>query len=84
MTPKRRLPARTLAGETVLVEPSARQVFLMNSVAGEIWAGVVAGKSAAEIVAAVVARFAVDEPRARRDVTAYLLRLEAAGLAVRT
>lgn len=83
MRPRRRLPGRTLRGETILVEPSQRKVFLMNHVGGEIWAGVNAGKRADEIVAAVVARFAVDEARARRDVDAYLVRLEAAGLAER-
>ncbi len=83
MTPRRRLPGRTLAGETVLVEPAARKVFLMNRVGGEIWAGVVAGRCEGEIVAAVVARFSVDEARARRDVDAYLLTLEAAGLVER-
>jgi len=58
-------------------------VFSLNSVGGIVWAAVERGESEGEIVAAVVRRFQVDEPRARRDVDEFLRRLEALDLAVR-
>lgn len=76
-----KLPGRQVAGETVIVDPRKRTVFLMNSVAGVVWAGVERQASTAEIVADVVKRFRVDEPRARADVDRFLAELEAAGLA---
>ena len=79
----RKLPGRALGHETVFVDPNARRVFSLNSVGGIVWAAVERGESEGEIVAAVVRRFQVDEPRARRDVDEFLRRLEALDLAVR-
>ncbi len=79
--PSRKLPGRALKGETVLVDARARRVFVMNPVGGAVWAGVQRGASADEIIAEVVARFAVDEARAAADVAKFLDALEAAGLA---
>ena len=83
MRPSRKLPARQLAGETVLVDPRARKVVLMNPVGAVVWEGVERGASEAEIVEDVVARFRVDAVRARPAVDRFLSELESAGLAVR-
>jgi hypothetical protein len=83
MRPSRKLPARLLAGETVVVDPRTRRVILMNPVGAVVWAGVERGASEAEIVADVVARFQVASDQARPDVDRFLGELESAGLAVR-
>lgn len=83
MKPSRRLPARLLAGETVVVDPRDRRVILMNPVGALVWAGVERGASEAEIVADVVARFRIGTDEARPDVDRFLGELESAGLAVR-
>ena len=82
LVPAHQLPSRALAGETVLVDARGRRVFVLNKVGGVVWAGVLRGASGDEIVADVVARFRVDTTRAAADVTEFLDRLEAAGLAV--
>jgi hypothetical protein len=71
-----------MRGETVVVDPRARKVFVMNGVGGVVWQGVERGATADEIVADVVARFRVDTERAGADVSKFLDELEAAGLAV--
>lgn len=83
MRPSRRLPARVIAGETVVVDTRHRKVFLMNTVGAVVWAGIERGASEAEIVADVLAKFDIDEPRARADVDGFLAHLESSGLAVR-
>jgi hypothetical protein len=75
------MPGRLVDGETVLVDSRARRVFVMNPVAGLVWAGVERGAPAGEIVAEVVARFRVTAERAVSDVSQFLDQLEAAGLA---
>jgi hypothetical protein len=79
--PAHKLPGRRVAGETVVVDPRKRQVFVMNTVAGVVWAGVERQASTEEIVAEVVARFRVTEAQARTDVDAFLSELQVAGLA---
>jgi hypothetical protein len=64
-----------------MVDPRARKVFLLNPVAGVVWAGVERGASEEEIVADVVARFRVETPQAAADVRRFVGELEAAGLA---
>jgi hypothetical protein len=81
MRPARALPGRKLADETVLVDPRARKVFLMNPVGAVVWGGIERGATAGEIIAEVVARFRVEAPQAEVDVQKFLVELEAAGLA---
>ena len=81
LVPAKKMPGRLVDGETVLVDSRARRVFVMNSVGGVVWRGVERGAAAREIVAEVVARFRVDEQRADNDVSNFLDKLEAAGLA---
>jgi hypothetical protein len=82
LRPVRKLPGRAMAGETVVVDPRTRRLFVLNKVGALVWQGVERQASAAEIVADVVARFRVDEARAGADVSHFLDELEAAGLAV--
>lgn len=79
----RKLPARLVAAETVVVDPARRKVFSLNSVGGAVWAAVERGEREAEIVEGVVCRFRVDAERARRDVDGFLRQLEAAALVER-
>src|SRR5947208_3251768 len=81
--PVRKMPARQLAGETVLVDPRDRRVILLNKVGALVWAAVERGAAEGEIVAEVVQRFQVGEARARVDVDQFLTNLEASGLVVR-
>jgi hypothetical protein len=83
MRPSRKLPARLLAGETVVVDPRTRRVILMNPVGAVVWAGVERGASREEIVSDVVAKFQVAAEQAGPDVDRFLGELESAGLAVR-
>jgi hypothetical protein len=80
LKPARKLPGRQLAGETVVVDPRARKVFLMNTVGGVVWSGVERGASVAEIVAEVVQRFRVTSEVARADVGRFVDELSTAGL----
>jgi hypothetical protein len=80
LKPARKLPGRQLAGETVVVDPRARKVFLMNTVGGVVWAGVERGASVAEIVTEVVQRFRVSTDVARADVERFVGELSTAGL----
>jgi hypothetical protein len=81
LRPAARLPGRKVAGETVVVDPRKRRVFLMNKVGGVVWAGVEREASVGEIVGEVVARFRVTADAARADVDRFLGELLAAGLA---
>jgi hypothetical protein len=73
MRPTRRLPARLLAGETVVVDPRDRKVFLLNKVGAVVWAGVERGATAGEILDEVVKRFQVGPEQARADVDRFLV-----------
>jgi len=81
LRPANKLPGRQLAGETVVVDPRRRKVFLMNPVGGEVWSQVERSATVAEMVAAVVRRFEVDSVRARADVDLFVNQLLEAGLA---
>lgn len=81
--PASRLPARTLDGETVMVDPRRRRVFLMNGVGGVVWSAIERGASAGEIRAEVVQRFRVTDEQAASDIAGFLGELEAAGLVER-
>jgi hypothetical protein len=76
-----KLPGRKLAGETVVVDPKTRRVFLLNTVGGVVWAGVERGASVGEIRAEIVKRFRVSDAQARADLEKFVGELEAAGLA---
>lgn len=81
LRPAQKLPGRKLAGETVVVDPQKRKVFLMNTVAGVVWSGVEREASFREILDEVVARFRVTEEVARADIEKFVGELEHAGLA---
>jgi hypothetical protein len=83
MRPSRKLPTRLLAGETVVVDPRGRKLFLMNKVGAAIWGAVERGASAGEMVDELVRRFRVEADQARGDVDRFLGALEQGGLAVR-
>jgi hypothetical protein len=76
-----KLPGRSLAGETVVIDPRRRRVFLMNSVGGMVWAGVERQASIREIVGEVVQRFRVTEAEARVDIERFAGELLSSGLA---
>ena len=78
-----KLPGRKLAGETVIVDPRQRKVFLMNTVAGVVWAGVERQATLTEIRADLVARFRVTAEQATADLHKFFVELEQSGLAER-
>lgn len=80
LRPKGQLPGRKLAGETVVVHPRARKVFLMNTVGAVVWAGVERQASVKEILDEVVARFRVTPEQARVDLDRFVDEAEQAGL----
>jgi hypothetical protein len=80
LRPKGKLPGRKLAGETVVVHPRARKVFLMNTVGAVVWAGVERQASVGEIVEEVVSRFQVTAEQARIDLDRFVEDAQAAGL----
>ena len=81
MQPAHKLPGRKLAGETVVIDPRRRTVFLMNTVGGVVWAGIERGASVGEIRAEMVKRFRVSDEQAQADIEKFLGELQAAGLA---
>jgi hypothetical protein len=80
LRPAGKLPGRKLAGETVVVHPRARKVFLMNTVGAVVWAGVERQASVGEIVEEVVSRFQVTAEQARIDLDRFVKDAQAAGL----
>jgi hypothetical protein len=80
LRPANKLPGRSIAGETVVVDPRRRKVFLLNGVAGVVWSGVERQASVREILDDVVTRYEVEEHEARADLERFVGELEAAGL----
>jgi len=73
------IATRRLADEDRRRRPQHRRVFVLNKVGAAIWHGVEAGHDRAEIVAALVARFRVEEAQATADLDRFLGELERAG-----
>jgi hypothetical protein len=74
------LPVRQLAGETVVVDPRRRRVFVMNRVGALVWDAAGRQASVGEVVRTVVGRFRVDGQTARLDVARFVGELQQAGL----
>jgi hypothetical protein len=72
--------ATDLDTELVLLHPATRAVFTLNETGREIWMRLRDPVTIEDIVAVVVATFAVDDATATRDVGRVLFELAAAGL----
>jgi hypothetical protein len=77
--------ARSFDGETVVLNLAAGEYFSLDEVGATIWEAVTSGKTGLEeIVQHVLGEFEVDAATAEADVRAFLARLCASGLIVRT
>lgn len=74
--------ARTVADEMILLDLETGLYFTLNHVGATIWHGLELGKSGADIVAAIVEQYEVDEATAAADLAEYLEALSAEGLLV--
>jgi len=69
-----------VAGAAYIVDLRAGTSVALNRAAALIWRGLVAGQTPAQVARELAAGFAIDEPRARADVAAFLSTLVARGL----
>ena len=82
---KKELIKREIAGEVMLV-PVGRTVldfnglFAMNELGGFIWDALPGAESEADIVAAVLGEYEVDEATAKADVAEFLQKLREMGI----
>ena len=72
--------ATDLDDEVVLLNPTTRAVFTLNPTGRAVWHRLASAASLDELVAVLVAEFAVDEATAARDVRVLLDDFAAAGL----
>lgn len=70
---------QTIDDELVLLNIDGKELFGVNAVGARIWELVDGRRSVDELVAAVVAEFAVEPAAAHADVRAYLDALVSAG-----
>jgi len=82
-----RVPVRTAAaawqrvdGEMVLMQADAGELLGLNAVGARAWELVDGVRSLDDIARTIAAEFAVDEPRALRDLEAFFADLAAAHL----
>lgn len=77
--------ARKVLDETLLVPvrgmvAQRMEIFSLNPVAAFVWERLARSPSEDELVAAIVAEFAVETERAREDLAAFLAELRECGL----
>jgi len=72
--------SRDLDGEAVLLDLGSGTYFGLNEVGTEIWQLIGSGATVAEVRAALLERFEVDEATARRDLDALVGELLERGL----
>lgn len=74
------ISARTIAGETVVLDLPNSQYFAITGVGSRVFELLGEERSLDDLVTAVVAEYEVDEHTARRDVSAFVDRLRQAKL----
>ena len=74
------LEVRILDGEAVILNVRTGAYFGTNSVGTHIWQAYTEGKTVAEVIDSVVARFEVDAEHAQTDVIAFTESLLKSGL----
>ena len=72
--------SRGVADEEVLLDLSSQIYYGLNPVGSLVWRLLKKGLPPAQIIAAVVSEFEVAPQQARRDVDAFIERLESKGL----
>ncbi len=78
---------RKIAGQNVVValgdgEMDFNRLITLNDTGAYLWERLVTGATEADLVAALLAEYDVDEATAARDVTAFLDSIRQAGLSV--
>jgi hypothetical protein len=79
-TPKKNILAQEVADELILLDVVDGGYYGLNPVGARIWRVLAEGRSAAEVLATLLAEYNVDEPHARQDLLALLTDLSARGL----
>ena len=82
LTTSNKVLSRVFDGDAVLLDLGSGTYFGLNEVGSRIWQSLEKGATVAELVAAVLAGFEVDEATARRDLDALLEDLSTRGLIV--
>ena len=80
VTASNKVLSRVFDGDAVLLDLGSGSYFGLNEVGSCIWQALERGATVAELLAAVLAGFEVDEETARRDLSALLEDLSARGL----
>ena len=79
-TPKKNILAQVVADELILLDVVGGGYYGLDPVGARIWQILSDGRSAAEVLAELLAEYDVDESRARQDLLALLTDLNARGL----
>ncbi len=74
------ISARTIAGETIVLDLPNSQYFAITGVGSRVFELLGEERTLDDLVTTVVAEYEVDEPTARRDVSAFVDRLRQAQL----
>jgi hypothetical protein len=79
-TPRETVLAAHLDGEAVLLEMDRKRYFRLNETGQAIWRALEAGRTADEVVEALVETFDVDPDTARAELGRFIEELSAEGL----
>jgi hypothetical protein len=74
------ISARTIGGETIVLDLPNSQYFAITGVGSRVFELLGEDRTLDDLVTTIVAEFEVDEPTARRDVLAFVDRLHQARL----
>jgi hypothetical protein len=74
------ISARTIGGETIVLDLPNSQYFAITGVGSRVFELLGEDRTLDDLVTTVVAEYEVDEPTARRDVRAFVDRLDRAQL----
>jgi hypothetical protein len=74
------ISARTIGGETIVLDLPNSQYFAITGVGSRVFELLGEDRSLDDLVTTIVAEYDVDEPTARRDVGAFVDRLDQAQL----
>jgi hypothetical protein len=74
------ISTRTIGGETIVLDLPSSQYFAITGVGSRVFELLTEDRSVDDLVATILAEYDIDEPTARRDVTAFVDRLHQAKL----
>jgi Coenzyme PQQ synthesis protein D (PqqD) len=74
------ISTRTIGGETIVLDLPSSQYFAITGVGSRVFELLAEDRSVDDLVTTILAEYDIDEPTARRDVTAFVDRLHQAKL----